>query len=150
MKTHARATATSALVLVAVFVAGALVGRALEPAQEPADPSVQGTATDAPAEAAPRRTPMYERVGLDDAQRVIIDSIVVHYRSGVRELQRQSREAYEQEYMMRVDAVRQAIKGVMTLEQRVMYDSLTMESDRRRQERREERGSEGTASGGEG
>lgn len=139
MKTHARATATSALVLVAVFAAGTLVGRAWDrgsvveaaPAGEAAQETGGGEEQ--------RRTPMYERVGLSDAQRVQVDSIVVHYRGDVRELQRASREAYDQQYMALVEAVRESIKGVMDAEQRAQYDSMLAASDERRRARREER-----------
>jgi len=150
MKTHARATFTSAVVLAAVFFAGALVGRAWDRDAEAADVAVRDSVSGETTDREQRRTPMYEQVGLSDAQRVVIDSIVVHYRSDVRELQRSSREAYEREYMVRVEAVREAIKEVMTPAQRAAYDSLLTASDRRREERRQERETEEGASGGEG
>jgi hypothetical protein len=89
---------------------------------------------------------MYEQVGLTDAQRVEIDSIVVHYRSDLRELQAHYRELYDAqrvEYDERrgvlIDSVRQAIKFVMGPEQRAQYDSLLAASDERQRARREER-----------
>lgn len=140
MKTHARATLTSAVVLAAVFVSGTMVGRAWDrgTGAEPtaAEPDTASAEAQAPAQ---RRPPMYEQVGLTDGQRVLVDSIVVHYRRDVRELQRTSRESYDQEYMFLVDAVREAIKGVMTSDQRAQYDSLLTASDERRRARREER-----------
>jgi len=137
MKTHARATITSAVVLAAVFFAGTLVGRAWDREADEAVAVAQDTVSKETPEQETRRSPMYERVGLSDAQRVAIDSIVVHYRSEVRELQRASREAYERDYMVLVDAVRDAIKGVMTEVQKVQYDSLLTASDERRRSRRE-------------
>lgn len=139
MKTHARATATSALVLVAVFAAGTLVGRAWHQGSVGEAASVGETAQEEGGGEEGRRTPMYERVGLSDAQRVLVDSIVVHYRSDVRELQRESRESYDQQYMALVEAVRGAIKGVMTAQQRTQYDSILAASDERRRTRRQER-----------
>jgi len=140
MKTHARATLTSAVVLTAVFASGTMVGRAWDrgTGDEPAatEPDTASAETPTPAE---RRPPMYEQVGLTDGQRVLVDSIVVHYRQDVRELQRTSRESYEREYMVLVDAVRESIKGVMTSDQRAQYDSLLTASDERRRARREER-----------
>lgn len=139
MKTHARATITSAVVLVAVFFAGTLVGRAWDREANGEASAVPDTVSQESSSQETRRPPMYEQVGLSDEQRVTIDSIVVHYRSDVRELQRASRDAYEQGYMVLVDAVRDAIKGVMSESQRVQYDSLLTASDERRRARREGR-----------
>ncbi|HSG49457.1 MAG TPA: hypothetical protein VLA43_16680, partial [Longimicrobiales bacterium] len=70
MKTHARATLTSAVVLAAVFFAGALVGHAWDRDADPVGPAAQDTVDqEAPAQET-RRPPMYEQVGLTDAQRV--------------------------------------------------------------------------------
>lgn len=144
MKTHRRATVTSALVLAVVFTSGTLVGRAWDDQEARAaitgveeDGTGQDTGTDGDRRA--RRTPMYERVGISDAQRVAIDSIVVHYRSGVRTLQREAREEYETGYRVLVDSAREAIKAVMTDEQRIEYDALLRSSDERRRERKSER-----------
>jgi Spy/CpxP family protein refolding chaperone len=150
MKTRARAAATSLGVLALVFVSGTLVGRAWDERSADARPAeeVQDTSQDAGVEdrEARRRTPMYEQVGLTDAQRVEIDSIVVHYRSDLRELQAHYRELYDAqrvEYGERrgilIDSVRQAIKSVMGPEQRAQYDSLLAASDERQRARREER-----------
>lgn len=139
MKTHARATATSALVLVAVFAAGTLVGRAWDRETGGEAASVSETAQQEDQGEERRRTRMYERVGLSDAQLVMVDSIVVHYRSDVRELQRESREAYDRQYMALVEAVRESIKGVMTADQRMQYDSILAAFDERRRARRQER-----------
>lgn len=150
MRAHARATVTSAVVLMAVFVSGALVGRVWDRggvAQAALAPD--SASAEAPAEES-RRRPMYEEVGLTAAQQVAIDSIVVHYRADVRELQRAAREAWEQEYMARVEAVREAIKGVMTEAQRAQYDSLLKASDERRRARREERESSNGNDGSDG
>lgn len=142
MKTHRRATVTSAVVLAVVFTTGTLVGRAW--GDQEARASATAVETERGEEEAAdgrerrgRRTPMYEQVGITDVQRVAIDSIVVHYRSGVRALQRESRERYEAHYRTLVDSAREAIKSVMTDAQRIEYDALLRASDERRRERRD-------------
>ena len=151
MKTRARATVTSGLVLGLVFVSGALVGRAWDertaearPVEEASDSASESSQGEARGER--RRGRMYEQVGLDDAQHVVIDSIVVHFRSDLRTLQAAYRERYqeqrglyEQEYDALLDSVRGAIKAVMNPEQRAQYDSLLKASDERERARREER-----------
>lgn len=144
LKTHRRATVTSALVLVLVFSAGTLVGRAWGDRDDRATAlAAEGEVRDGDGsrerEDRGRRTPMYEQVGITDAQRVAIDSIVVHYRSGVRSFQQESREAYEAGYRALVDSTREAIKGVMNARQRIEYDSLLRASDERRRERNSRR-----------
>lgn len=144
MRTHRRATVTSALVLALVFTTGTLVGRAWGDQKERASAVAAETGDGegggtADGERTGRRSPMYEQVGINDAQRVTIDSIVVHYRTGVRTLQRQSREAYEADYRILVDSAREAIKSVMTDHQRIEYDSLLRASDERRRQRSSER-----------
>jgi len=144
MKTHRRATITTALVLAVVFTAGTLVGRAwsdhtdrdLAVAAEPEGGDAGGSDGRGSRE---RRMPMYEQVGIDDVQRVAIDSIVVHYRTGVRTLQEEARGAYEARYKVLVDSAREAIKSVMTPEQTIEYDSLLQASDERWRERKIER-----------
>ncbi|UCC24725.1 MAG: hypothetical protein JSU98_13460 [Gemmatimonadales bacterium] len=150
MKTRAQATATSLVVVLLVFVSGTLVGRAWDERSAEARP-VEVSADSGRAEAAEegegrRRTRMYEQVGLNDAQSVTIDSIVVHFRSDARALQEEYRARYDEqraEYERRsaalVDSVREAIKSVMNPAQRVQYDSLLAASDERRRARREER-----------
>lgn len=144
MKTHRRATVTSALVLVLVFFTGTLVGRAWGDQEDRATAMAadrEGGSDDGDGRRTGRgdRQHMYEQVGISDAQRVAMDSIVVHYRGLVGALQRESREAYEAEYRVLVDSAREAIKGVMTDEQRIEYDSLLQAADERRRQRRSER-----------
>jgi hypothetical protein len=87
-----------------------------------------------------RRSLIVEQVGLSDEQQVEIDSIVREYRSRVRELHDEIEEeiqaAYQPRYGVLLEEVRGEIKDVLTPSQRVAYDSLLAEYDRRREERR--------------
>lgn len=121
------------LVLAAVFSAGLLVGVA-------ADRSLAASAavaeTTADSNAAPaRRVPMYEQVGPDEAQKILIDSIVGEYRSSMKLLHAEFRATYNPRYQALVDSARTSIKAVLTIEQAQAYDSLVADLERRRAER---------------
>ena len=83
---------------------------------------------------------MVEQVGLTDVQKEQIDSIVAHYRGKRDALQAQLEADLWEAYMPRsrelLEETREEIKGVLTPEQRTAYDSLLVEHDRRREERR--------------
>ena len=147
MSGRGRVTATTVLVLALMFVSGVLVGRAWDitapdvAAAEPAAAEAESQNDDNQ-----NSQPMYMQVGLTDAQRVTIDSIVVEYRGQMRELRgayrasaESARAAYDSASDEMVDEVREVIKGVMTPEQVEQYDVLLMESDERRRARREAR-----------
>lgn len=142
MKTHARATVTSVLVLGLVFVSGTLVGRAWDQRSERAEVA-QADDPERPEGAEReeerdeggderRRTPMYERVGLNESQLVTVDSIVVDHRTRWREVHREHRDAYDKAYWNYVSELRAAIMAVMTQDQRAQYDSLLTANDERR------------------
>jgi len=80
-------------------------------------------------------------VGLSAEQKVQVDSIVNEYRQRVRELQDQLqdelREAYTPRYRELLEQTRTEIKGVLSPDQAVAYDSLLAERDRRREQRRD-------------
>jgi Spy/CpxP family protein refolding chaperone len=148
MRTHRSATATSALVLALVFCSGAVVGGAFSSRMGTADAmAAEARDPDTGERRSERRTPMYEQVGITDAQRVSIDSIMVDARNRHRAIQTEHREAYEVQYRALLDSVRETIKGVMTDDQRVEYDALLRASDERRAARREERDREEEAGG---
>lgn len=133
MEKTLRTRLTTALVLAAVFAAGLFMGVAV-------DRSVAATpvVADVPADsnAAPaRRVPMYEQVGPDEAQKVLIDSIVGEYRASMKTLHAEFRAAYNPRYQALVDSTRASIKGVLTPEQAQAYDSLVADYERRRAER---------------
>lgn len=153
MKTHRRATATSAVVLGLVFVTGVLVGRAWDAwseddvavAAEPAAGTGEGEREG--GEGRRNSPPMYERVaGMTDAQLATIDSIVVEHRNRLRVLQdslrsrrKDARADYEAQWGELVSSARGAIKSVMTEAQRMEYDSLLTARDEARRERRAQR-----------
>ena len=80
-----------------------------------------------------------EQVGLSEDQKARIDSIVGDYRQRMRELQDELqvelREAYTPKYRALLEETRSEIKGVLSPDQQVAYDSLLVEHDRRREQR---------------
>ena len=138
MAGRGRVTATSAAILALMFVTGVLVGRAWDVGSAEAQ-AAETTTEASEGEERGERTPMYEQVGITDGQRVVIDSLVVHYRRDMRTLQRDSRTLYDQQSDALADEVRAAIKAVMTPEQVAEYDVLLEASDERRRARRAER-----------
>jgi len=81
-----------------------------------------------------------EQVGLSEAQKAQVDSIVAHYRREMRklqdELQTELQAAYMPRYRGLLEETRVEIKGILTPQQRTVYDSLLVEHDQRRGERR--------------
>jgi Spy/CpxP family protein refolding chaperone len=87
-----------------------------------------------------QRRLLVEQVGLTDVQKEQVDSIVAHYR-GERDslqarLEADLREAYMPRLRELLEETREEIKSVLTPDQRTAYDSLLVEHDRRREERR--------------
>jgi len=132
MEKGARTRLTTALVLAAVFSAGLLVGMAADRPSVASDEEVGDSAASGERE---RRTPMWEQVGPNEAQKELIDSIVRGYRGDHRALQRELRDAYYQRSQELIEQTRTDIKSVLTPEQAVAYDSLVAEYERRRAER---------------
>jgi Spy/CpxP family protein refolding chaperone len=128
-----RTRLVTVVVLAVVFGSGVLLGLAADRSLE-AEPASGAVRTQAEADP-PRRVPMYEQVGPDSAQKVVIDSIVQEYRAAMKQLQREFRDAYNPRYEALVDETRSAIKGVLTPDQAAAYDSLFAQSQRRRAER---------------
>jgi len=134
MEKMLRTRLVTVLVLAVVFSAGLVVGFAADRAlaAEPAEAEVPTDSTVAPA----RRVPMYEQVGPNEAQKVLIDSIVGEYRSSMKLLHAEFRAAYNPRYQALVDSTRVSIKAVLTPEQASAYDSLVAAYERERAERR--------------
>lgn len=145
MASPARIKIMTALVLLVVFGAGLAVGMVVDRTAVAAV-APEGTVSTVEEEEPQRRTPMYEQVGPSDEQMVLIDSIVKEYRAEMKSLRETSRAAWEAEERALVHSTREAIKGVFTPEQAARYDSLVVEYDRQRAERREaeRRGSDGS------
>jgi Spy/CpxP family protein refolding chaperone len=133
MEKTLRTRLVTALVLVAVFSAGLLVGVAADRSVvAPTDQA--GVPADSSA-AQTRRVPMWEQVGPNEAQKILIDSIVGEYRSSMKSLHAEFRAAYNPRYQALIDGVRASIKAVLTPEQANAYDSLVAEYERERAER---------------
>ena len=128
-----RTRLVTTLVLAVVFSAGLLVGVAADRSVA-ASPAVAQTLEDSNA-APTRRVPMYEQVGPDEAQKILIDSIVGEYRSSMKSLHAEFWATYNPRYQALVDSTRASIKGVLTSEQAQAYDSLVADLERRRAER---------------
>lgn len=132
MERIARTRIVTVLVLAVVFGAGVLLGLAVNRSLEAGPPEETAAAEEAPRE---RRVPLYERVGPDEEQSILIEAIMKDFREAMRALHAEFREAYNPRYDALVRDTREAIKGVFTPEQAMAYDSLIAESERRRAER---------------
>lgn len=140
----------SATVLLLVLGAGFALGMAVERRLEGGrltesasqwsgdrDPAAAAGGQTAPPDSAPRRrTLLVEQVGLSADQKVLVDSIVAFYRERVRELRERFDRQWEGEYGQILSETRATLKAVLNPQQRAAYDSLLVEADRRRQERR--------------
>jgi hypothetical protein len=91
-----------------------------------------------------RSSLIVEQVGLSEAQHAQVDSIVSEYRRQMRslhaeveeEVEAEIRQAYQPRYRVLLSEVRDEVRAVLTEDQRMAYDSLLVEYDRRREERR--------------
>jgi hypothetical protein len=79
-----------------------------------------------------RRTLIVEGVGLTAFQKASVDSLVSFHRKRMSELN----EEFRPRYRAVVADLREEIKGVLTDDQREMYDTLLAETDARRRARR--------------
>ncbi len=86
-----------------------------------------------------RRRPslIVEEVGLTEGQRAQADSIYWHYRAQMRALHEEFDEAYSTRYREIMAQSREDMLGILTPDQRVVYDSLLVVWERRRQERQD-------------
>jgi Spy/CpxP family protein refolding chaperone len=130
-----RARLATLAILLVVFGAGLAVGVAVDrqvAAAADAPASVAGTSSaDEPErdrEERRRRGPMVEKVGLDQDQKVQVDSIFRAWGGRMSSLQKE----YREHYWAVVDSTRAAMRTVLTPEQAMAYDSLVAENDRRR------------------
>jgi NADPH-dependent glutamate synthase beta subunit-like oxidoreductase len=78
-------------------------------------------------EEAPRRTPMYEQVGPDSAQSVMIAALVEEHRARMNALNEEFQENYDPRYRAIIEETREAIKEVFTAEQAAEYQRLVEE-----------------------
>ena len=77
-------------------------------------------------------------VGLSDVQKAQTDSIYWHYQGQMRALHEEFDSAYSSRYREIMSESREAMISILSAEQRVVYDSLLVDWNRRRQERRQD------------
>lgn len=152
MEQGTRTRLATILILFLVLVAGSVLGIAVDRKVGSGNATAQemaGGGEDNPTEGDSARSRregretgrrlIVEQVGLSEAQKTEVDSIVSHYRQRMRELEDELedelRRAYLPRYRELMEGTREEIKGVLTPAQRMQYDSLLEEYDRRRQER---------------
>ena len=80
-----------------------------------------------------------ERVDLTPEQRERVDSLVGIHRERMKALRREFRAEYRPRYRELVEDARDGIRALLTPAQRVTYDSLLAEHDRRRERDRARR-----------
>jgi hypothetical protein len=144
MERSTRTRLTTGLILVMVLATGLALGMAVGPRVLSSSPAgdVEGRRsgedrTERGREGPQRRRPLVvEQVGLSEEQKTLVDSIVSHQMDRMRALQEEFDRAYMPRYGAIIGETREAIRQVLTLEQRTAYDSLLAEHDRRRQGRR--------------
>ena len=144
MEQGTRTRLATILILFLILATGAVLGIALDRRIEARSPSASEASPqdEAEGEESPRRRSLIvEQVGLSPEQKAKVDSIVAHYRQEMRdlqdELQAELQQAYTPRYRGLLEETREEIKGVLTPDQRMEYDSLLVEHDRRRDERRD-------------
>jgi len=170
-----RARLTTALVLFLVLASGVVLGVALDRRLEARGvigeevrraegrPDMEGRARgfdprsgDSSRDPSHARDPsqrrpslIVEQVGLSEAQKEQVDSIVGYYRAQMRDLHDEFDEAYMDRYRELSRKSREDVMAILTVEQRTVYDSLRAEWESRRQEWRQDSisGDEGEGSG---
>jgi hypothetical protein len=90
------------------------------------DPSVAESPSD--EESPSRDRWIIHRVDLSPDQRVAVDSVLTYYRAQVRGFT----DDYNNAYWSAVESTRDELREILREEQRVTYDSLLVENDRRR------------------
>ena len=148
----ARTRLVTAVVLLLVLASGFALGMAVdrrlaggrltEDAAERSGGRGGGRAGAAQDTAAPdstgrRRSLLVEQVGLSQAQKAQVDSIVAFYRDRMRALHEEFDQAYEVRYQEVLTQTRNSLRGVLSAEQRAAYDTLLVQADRRRDEHRQ-------------
>jgi Spy/CpxP family protein refolding chaperone len=155
MEQGARTRLTTSLILLLVLATGSVLGVAIDrrlesraaggedasgKAEARRSGEEQGEGERDPGASSSRRRLIVEQVGLTEAQKAKVDSIVVHYRQEMRDLEEELHAELQEAYMPRyrglLKETREEIKGVLTPEQRMAYDSLLVEHDQRREQRR--------------
>ncbi len=158
LERKARTRLVTALLLLLVLASGFALGLAVErrvlaegvstgaeSGEEKEDEGEEGERSG--EEGASRsRSLIVEQVGLSEAQKARVDSIVGEFRTRMRSLHKEFDEAYSARYREILEDTRDEIKAVLSPEQRTAYDSLLVEWDRRRAEKRRDDSSDSGSS----
>ena len=91
-----------------------------------------------------------EQVGLSEDQQARADSIYWLYRDKMRDLHQEFDQEYNSRFREIMAQSREDMLSILTTEQRVTYDSLLAEWDRRREERRQDTIPDAGGTGGAG
>jgi Spy/CpxP family protein refolding chaperone len=130
MEQRVRTRVATLGILVLVFLAGLMVGFAVDrwngTKAIAAETAGEGEAS---KENEPRGR-IIDQVDLTHEQQGAVDSIVEHHRQEIAQLQ----SVYQPRFRAIVDDTREAIKEILTSEQRALYDSLLAKNDERRRE----------------
>jgi hypothetical protein len=111
----------AAAVLLILFAAGTVLGVAVGRERRRADDET--VPTDVRFSTGLSQPPnewMIDRLGLSPAQRTAVDSVVAHFGVRMSSLQKE----YRPRYHAIVDSASQALRALLTAEQRARYDSL--------------------------
>ena len=136
-----RTRLTTALLLVAVFGTGVLIGFAADTdaTAQATEVSIEPVAADsASGEEQPRRRRLYDGVEPNETQLGLIDSIVTVHRARTNELDEEMRAQLNDGFREILLQTRDAIKGVLTAEQAAEYQRILDEYDARRAARENE------------
>jgi len=121
-------------ILGTVFVSGGLLGALVDRQFRPVGEPTEEAAVEQRGER-PERRLIVDEVGLSPDQKVQVDSIVAVSRATMKELRQRFDDEYNPLYRQAVVDTREAIKGVLTDDQRAEYDRLLEENAERRRRR---------------
>ena len=126
-----RAKAVAGAAVVLLFGSGVVVGLAWDQTASASPPEVTST-EEVEAEENRNGGRIVDRVGLSVAQDTSVDSIVAYHRGRIHDLDHEFRPRYR----AMINDLREEIKGVLTDDQRSMYQTLLDEYDAERRSRR--------------
>ena len=127
--TKARTRIVTGAIFALVFTAGLLVGFAVDRWSGEIASAAEAAQPEASEETGGRGL-IIDRVELSELQRVRVDSILEHHRGYMAAFQ----DDYRPRYWAIVDSTRSAVKEILTIDQRVLYDSLLAINDENRRE----------------
>jgi Spy/CpxP family protein refolding chaperone len=115
-------------ILAVTFAGGIAVGFALDRGVAQASPDRERGVVDAGPPPPPPNEWIIDRLDLDQEQRMQVDSVIAHYGSVMSDLQREYRPRFNEV----VRAANEGVRGAMTPEQVMAYDSLEAAMQERR------------------